>query len=142
MKINHVLVLTKDIKAMTSFLTNIMGLSTGYRPPFPFAGEWLYSEEKPLIHLAQVGDDLDKNGAIAHVALEGENYYRLISILHEHSIEYSEKDVPLSDERQVFVLGPDNLTIEVVFPLSSVGEKSRPYIDAGIKQIQINERAH
>ena len=142
MKINHVLVLTRDIKKMTAFWTDVIGLNTGYRPPFPFAGEWLYSEEKTLIHVAQANDHLDKNGAIAHVALEGDNYNQLIATLHEHAIKYFEKDVPLSAERQVFVLGPDELTIEIIFPLSSVDEKSHPYADTGIKQIQINERTH
>ena len=83
---------------MTAFWTNVIGLNTGYRPPFPFPGEWLYSEEKPLIHVAQANDNLDKNGAIAHVALEGENYNQLIATLHEHAIKYFEKDVPLSAE--------------------------------------------
>lgn len=138
MKINHVLVLAQDIKKMTSFWTSILGLTNGYRPPFPFAGAWLYSEKQPLIHVAQVDEVVDKNGAISHVALEGDNYPNLISNLRDYAVNYAERDVPLTGERQVFVQGPDGLTVEMIYPLDTVEALEQPYNDTGIKQVQMH----
>ena len=53
MNINHVLVLTTDLRAMECFWVDLIGLHEGDRPPFPFNGLWLYSDDNPLIHIAE-----------------------------------------------------------------------------------------
>lgn len=118
MKLNHNLVLTRDADAMIHFWTDVIGLTIGERPPFPFKGAWLYSEGKPLIHIAEQPDLNPYGGALAHVALEGAAYQELISNLIKTATDYSEKNVPVSGERQVFVKGPDGLVVEMQFPLS------------------------
>ena len=84
MKLNHILVLTADLSAMKYFWTKIVGLHVGDRPPFPFKGVWIYSDEKPLIHIAERATSEFGNGA----------------------------------ERQVFIVGPDGLIVEMLFPLN------------------------
>lgn len=127
MKLNHNLVLTTDLEAMNHFWTKAIGLTLGDRPPFPFKGEWFYSEDKPLIHVAEQTNINPQGGAIAHLALEGGDYQTLITTLKEFGYNYSEKDVPLSGERQVFVAGPDGLIVEMMFPLGSADEVEHPY---------------
>lgn len=117
MNINHVLVLTTDLHIMTDFWTKVIGFHVGERPPFPFDGVWVYSNDKPLIHIAKISSTFE-NGAIAHVALEGADYIILINRLNESPYSYTEKIVPLSKERQVFIAGPNNLTVEMLFPLN------------------------
>lgn len=118
MKINHVLVLTTNLKAMECFWTRLIGLQVGERPPFPFNGLWIYSDDRPLIHIAeQATSDFD-NGTIAHVALEGANYKALLERLGKSTYDYTEKVVPLSDELQVFIVGPDGLIVEMLFQLN------------------------
>ena len=120
MNINHVLVLTTDLKKMECFWTELIGLRVGERPPFPFNGLWLYSDDKPLIHIAeQAASDFGK-GAIAHVSLEGSDYKALLERLGKNPYVYTEKVVPLSGERQVFIVGPDGLIVEMLFPLNEL----------------------
>ena len=127
MKLNHILVLTTDLEIMSHFWTEVIGLSLGDRPPFPFKGAWFYSEGKPLIHVAEQNNINSNGGAIAHLALEGADYQILISTLKMHDVSYTEKDVPLSGERQVFVSGPDGLIVEMMFPLGESDNEAHPY---------------
>lgn len=118
MKLNHVLVLTTNLKAMECFWTKLIGLQVGERPPFPFNGLWIYSDDRPLIHVAEQTASAFGNGAIAHVALEGADYKALLERLGKSTYVYTEKVVPLSGERQVFIVGPDGLIVEMLFPLN------------------------
>jgi lactoylglutathione lyase len=126
MKLNHSLILTTDLEAMNLFWTKAIGLTIGDRPPFPFKGEWFYSEGKPLIHIAEQNNIDPQGGAIAHVALEGGNYNTLIYDLKRYNYKYTEKDVPVSGEHQVFVAGPDGLMVEMIFPLGTSDDKAHP----------------
>ena len=118
MNINHILVLTTDLKAMESFWIKLIGLQVGERPAFPFYGIWIYSNDRPLIHIAEQATADFGNGAIAHVALEGSNYKALLERLCKSTYVYTEKMVPLSGELQVFIIGPDGLIVEMLFPLN------------------------
>lgn len=127
MKLNHVLVRSNDLNAMSHFWTEIIGLESGQRPPFLFHGAWFYSGGQPLVHVVS-----DKNtdalpGAIAHVAFEGTDYKALITRLNHNDWDYVENDVPLTGERQVFVRGPDGVTTEMLFPLGTTNNESHPY---------------
>ena len=124
MQINHVLVLTNDLEAMTYFWTELIGLEIGERPPFPFDGVWIYDDNKPLIHIAEQPVESLSHGPIAHVAIEGANYAKLMARLNQHTHNYIEKDVPLTGERQVFISGPNGLTLEMLFPLSTHNTKN------------------
>ena len=127
MKINHVLVQTTDLNAMTEFFIQVTGLKEGFRPSFPFRGTWLYSNDKPILHpdeitVNQAQDDYlgvrssDVGvGAFDHVALEGADYSALINRLHGFGIAYTERTVPLTKEHQVFMVGPDNVKVEMIF---------------------------
>lgn len=117
MKLNHVLVLTTNLKKMECFWTELIGLRVGERPPFPFNGLWLYSDEQPLVHIAEQPYSAFGDGSIAHVALEGAHYSALLERLNNSIYTYTEKVVPQSCERQVFITGPDRLTVEMLFPL-------------------------
>lgn len=116
MKLNHILVLTTDLSAMECFWTELIGLHVGERPPFPFNGVWVYSNNKLLVHIAEQPYSTFRNGSIAHVALEGANYNVLLERLGNNTYAYTEKVVPLSNERQIFIIGPDGLTVEILFP--------------------------
>jgi lactoylglutathione lyase len=127
MKLNHVLVLTSDLQAMRAFWLNVIGLHEGWRPDFPFAGLWLYFDETPLIHIAEQQGATFSYGALSHVALEGANYKELLSRCQQFNQTYTEKDVPESGERQVFLSGPDGLTVEMLFLLQSSNNVDSDY---------------
>ncbi len=120
MKLNHVLVLTSNLKVMENFWTKVIGLEVGERPPFPFDGLWLYSEGTPFVHVAKQKEASFGHGSIAHLAFEGADYKELILRLKQSKHPYTEKNVPLSGERQVFIAGPDGVTVEMLFSLNEL----------------------
>ncbi|ABC28064.1 Lactoylglutathione lyase [Hahella chejuensis KCTC 2396] len=134
MYINHVLIRSKDLTAMTTFLVEVIGLRNGDRPGFRFPGAWLYSDDRPIVHLvgadasdeeqaAYLGDNaLEGRGAIDHVALAGADYEQLLTRLRHHGATYNERTVPASREHQVFVEGPEGLKLELLF-----AEDKTPY---------------
>lgn len=124
MKLNHVLVHTTNLRNMTLFWTDVIGFQPGPRPPFPFRGTWMYSDDQPLVHIAEDRNSGTDRGPIAHVAIEGANYRSLMTALNQQDVDYEEKYVPLSGEHQVFVSGPDELTVEMLFPLPTTNDQS------------------
>ncbi len=127
MKLNHLFIISSDMKAMSHFWTDVIGLTEGKRPSFPFKGAWFYSEGKPLIHLAEQKDFQFETGSIAHVAFEGANYTSLINTLQHQHHPYTEKDVPMTRERQVFISGPDGITVEMLFPQQDLSKPQHAY---------------
>jgi len=127
MKLNHILVLTSDLKSMENFWTKVIGLSVGERPPFPFDGLWLYSDDTPFVHVAEQRNAPFGHGSIAHLAFEGADYNRLMLRLKQSQHPYTEKDVPLSGERQVFISGPDGVTVEMMFSLDKMSARLKTH---------------
>jgi lactoylglutathione lyase len=87
---------------MISFFEQVLELKNGKRPPFSFAGAWLWADDKPLVHLSEA-DPVDKGqldylggkkmnndsgtGIIDHVAFSGQDYNNRRAILpHEIAI--------------------------------------------------------
>jgi lactoylglutathione lyase len=129
MQINHVLIRTKNLEVMSDFFVKIVGLEVGFRPPFSFEGAWLYSENKPCIHLSLM-DETDEEqlkylkrnasegmGIIDHIAFQGADYDDLIRRLSTQGVHYSNREIPLTKERQVFIEGPEELIVEMLFDI-------------------------
>ena len=114
MQINHVLIRATNLAAMTAFWIDVIGLKPGDRPPFRSPGAWIYSNGRPLIHIIEV-DQVNADGSLDHVALEGADYKALISRLEQHGADFRETSVPATGDRQVFVVGPDHLKVELLF---------------------------
>ncbi len=55
-KMEHYLVLTKDIDATRDFYCRVLGMKDGFRPPLGFPGYWLYLGETPVHPHRGVGD--------------------------------------------------------------------------------------
>lgn len=126
MNINHILIQTSDLSRMTQFIEKVVGLRVGVRPPFRFTGAWMYYEERPLLHIVEADANsaqsdylgtqkLGDGGVVDHIAFEGDDYAQLIKRLTSANIDYVERTVPLFQEHQVFVTGPDSLKLEIIF---------------------------
>ncbi len=117
MKLNHVQVITTDLEASEAFWTGIIGLDTGYRPPFDFPGAWYYADGMPAIHLV-LRDEVGKAGAVDHVALEFDagEYAGTRQRLDDAGLDYRNTVVPGRGDRQMFVIGPDGIRVELLFP--------------------------
>jgi catechol 2,3-dioxygenase-like lactoylglutathione lyase family enzyme len=129
MRLDHFTIRTSDLDATRDFFTEVVGLTVGDRPPFPFPGHWLYGSGQPIVHLVGVepgrsyvdghGDtgepDQAGTGAVDHLAFRGDDYAATLARLAAHGCDYSERTVPGRGIRQIFVRGPHRLIVELVF---------------------------
>ena len=125
LRLDHVLILARDLNLTASFLRAAAGLADGPRPAFPFAGHWLYAGGRPLIHLAGAADPANAGylgapqtcgSAVDHIAFSGAGRDGLVARLTQQGIAFFEREVPETGERQIFVPGPDGLKLEFLFP--------------------------
>lgn len=117
--LDHYNITTADAEESAKFYVEVLGMRIGDRPPFPFPGAWLYSDDKPVLHLSQREPDKvpDGKGRFDHIAFVASGYGEMKSNLDEHGVEYLERTVPGEGrgQTQIFVQTPDKVTIELVF---------------------------
>ena len=127
MKLDHATIVTPDCEPMRRFFTDVAGMTIGPRPPFGIGGCWLYLNGTPVVHLVESGSVLAAPAGgraatrIDHIALrvtDEAEWQTLLARLHEHAVPFSEADVPVSRERQVFVQLAPGVVVEFVIQLS------------------------
>ncbi len=114
--LEHYTVNTDDVDATVAFYEEVLGLSTGPRPPFEFPGAWIYCGDIPVVHL--IGDktlEERDTGTLDHVAFRGSGVVDFVANLDKLGIPYRERDVPATDLHQVFVDDQNGVTIEINF---------------------------
>lgn len=127
-RFDHINILTGDIDAARDFFVSVLGVAPGPRPPFRSPGHWLYHDGVAMIHISDASnheqthvDDfgaVETNGrraAVDHVAFRCEGYRETTERLRASSIAFHEATVPAAADRQVFVDGPDGITLELIF---------------------------
>ena len=129
----HYAVRTADLAASRRFYVEVLGLRAGYRPPFPFPGEWLYLDDDEtgfgVVHLigeARGGDDAVRgylgarcgepgSGALDHLAFLACDWPAMRRRLEAHATPFTERVVPELGLRQVFVRDPAGVVVELNF---------------------------
>lgn len=120
-RLAHYLVLAQDLEATRAFYTAVLGLEVGPRPPFGFAGYWLYADGVDCVHLADAAQREDSSpvtvargsGALDHVAFAGNGLARMLERLREHAVPVRRRTVPDQGLKQLFVTDPNGITIEL-----------------------------
>lgn len=131
LEMDHILIRTANVDGMIGFFEKALALNNGSRPPFPFPGAWLWSDDRPLVHLSKADPIVERQwnysgagkktlpqsgtGIIDHIAFSGADYPALIERLQHHRINYFETTVPSTAIRQVFIEGPEGLRVEIQF---------------------------
>jgi catechol 2,3-dioxygenase-like lactoylglutathione lyase family enzyme len=128
----HCSIRTDKLAETRRFYIDVLGLSEGPRPNFPFPGVWLYLGDKDVIHI--VGIDPDDpaglegylggrqggggsdTGSIDHVAFVARNVSEIKTRLEGNAISFRQRTVPGMDLEQIFVVDPNGVTIELNFP--------------------------
>lgn len=140
-RLDHYSIRTTDLEATRRFYTEVVGLSVGPRPSFPFPGLWLYTSEEEkqanhaVVHVVGIdpndpsglvdylGDrdtgTLEGGGAVDHVAFWCSDLPGLRARLRAGGIEFRERTVPTLALHQVFLEDPSGVTLELNF---SAGE--------------------
>ena len=123
----HFMVLAKDLEKTRAFYCDVLGLRTGPRPAFPFNGLWIYAGDVACVHVAERAsyDDMSGSaanasdsyshggGSIDHIAFAATDFDELVASFTRHGLKYRACHVPGKDLRQLFVLDPDGIQIEI-----------------------------
>ncbi len=117
MHLDHINIVTPELKATTAFFTDVLGLRNGFRPDFNFPGAWLYGsdDDTALVHLVEGDIGSGPTGALDHVAFRGTDMTSLTNTLNARDIAYTSRTVPTTGGKQVFFTAPFGLKIEVNF---------------------------
>jgi catechol 2,3-dioxygenase-like lactoylglutathione lyase family enzyme len=133
---NHLSKETENVDEMVRFYTKVMGFRRIKRPPFPFAGAWLFMPPSTALHIIEKDPSVDlpegpcaavkkmgnwqevaKNPASLkrghHMAFRTEDLALTMELLKEYGIKFAENVVPQTGQRQLFFFDPDGNGIEI-----------------------------
>lgn len=115
--LDHITVITKDLKKTKDFYVNILGMNIDYnRPPFKFDGIWLSLNKRAVVHVV-VKDEhiIDENllPTLDHVAFRAKDLKNIKLNLKKNSISYEEKVTPDNKISQIFLKDPNGIKIEI-----------------------------
>jgi catechol 2,3-dioxygenase-like lactoylglutathione lyase family enzyme len=139
--INHFSIRTTDLEASRRFYADVLGLTVGPRPAFPFPGLWMYrgdhgdvanavvhiigtdrTEEKGLDDYLGERDEtnLRGTGTIDHVAFFADGLSAMLEHLRSRSVAYRQRTVPSIGLHQVFLDDPNGCVIELNYAATEV----------------------
>ena len=139
--INHFSIRTTDLEASRRFYADVLGLTVGPRPAFPFPGLWMYRGDhgdvaNAVVHI--IGTDrteeaglddylgerdetkLRGTGSIDHVAFFADGLSTMLAHLQASGVEFRQRTVPSIGLHQLFLDDPNGCMIELNFPASEV----------------------
>ena len=113
--LDHINIGTSRLAETRAFFKDVLGLTEGWRPPFPFGGAWLYAGERAVVHLVELAADKAESSAAAldHVAFNIDDYDGALARMKAMGIACREVDVPGSAIRQIFIRDPNGVNIEL-----------------------------
>jgi catechol 2,3-dioxygenase-like lactoylglutathione lyase family enzyme len=121
--LDHVNIRTADLAATKRLFVDVLGLSEGWRPPFPFPGAWLYAGDKDVVHLVEVGAPAaaSDGSALDHFAFDIADYDEVLKRVEATGLQFRATATPGTSVRQIFVRDPNGVTVE----LNWKGERPR-----------------
>ncbi len=118
--LHHLAVPSQDVPAAVSFYENVLGFRSIPRPPFSFAGAWLWHESSGLqLHIIQHPSAAGRgpiDTLAQHFAMAVSDLDQVEASLSRHQIEYR-RQVNAGGFQQIFFQDPDGNTIELgIYP--------------------------
>ena len=106
---------------LRDFYRDVVGLTVGERPPFRRFGYWLYSGERPVLHLSLADEGEERPTAVntfAHAAFNCTGRVEFERRLKSLGIAYRTAQVPQLHLAQLFFRDPAGNGIELQFDAS------------------------
>jgi len=124
-RLDHVNIRTTQLETMTQWYADILGLSIGPRPNFPFTGAWLYAGDIAIVHLIAI-DDTKAMGSEAslkleHFALRASGMKAFEAKLKAKNEPYRRGNISEFGLAQFNIWDPDGNHIHVDFVLNEKG---------------------
>ena len=106
------------LEKVRDFYCAVLKLEDGFRPGFSDRGFWLYSDDKPLIHLSERSGRSESHqpGYLDHVAFRSSGLGTMKDRLASHGIEYRSGYIQEFNMTQLFFTDPAGTGLEVNFP--------------------------
>ena len=135
--LNHFSIRTTDLDASRHFYADVLGLSAGPRPEFPFPGLWMYRGDhadmaNAVVHIIGIdrtdpqglkqylGDraeaSLTGSGAVDHIAFYADGLAAMLAHLRARGVPFRERSVPSVGLHQLFLDDPCGVMIELNYP--------------------------
>lgn len=113
--LDHINIGTDRLAATTAFFREVLGLTEGWRPNFPFGGVWLYAGETAVVHLVELEAPRGPSRASSmdHVAFRIDDYDACLGRLDAAGIAYRTLDIPDTQIRQIFITDLNGVSIEL-----------------------------
>lgn len=121
--LDHVNIRTADLAVAKRLFVEVLGLTEGWRPTFPFPGAWLYAGEKDVVHLVEVAAPAGPSdgAALDHFAFDISDYETALRKVEATGLAFRATTTPGTSVKQIFVRDPNGVTIE----LNWKGERPR-----------------
>jgi len=132
--INHFSIRTTDLEASRRFYADVLGLTVGPRPAFPFPGIWMYRGDhgdvaNAVVHIIGIDNaeakgldnylgerdekTLHGTGSIDHIAFFADGLAAMLEHLRSAGVEFRQRTVPSIGLHQVFLDDPNGCVIEL-----------------------------
>jgi catechol 2,3-dioxygenase-like lactoylglutathione lyase family enzyme len=113
--LDHVNIRTTELAKTRAFFTEVLGLTVGWRPDFPFGGAWLYAGEKDVVHLVEVSTAgaATRGSSLDHFAFAIDDFEDAQRRLDAAGLTYELSAAPNGGIRQLFVTELNGVTIEL-----------------------------
>jgi len=135
--LNHFSIRTLDMESTRRFYVDVLGLTVGPRPDFPFPGLWLYRGDhaevgNAVVHV--IGMDandpaglknylgerdvssLSGSGSVDHIAFFADGLTALLAYSKTLGLAPRERTVPSIGLHQLFFDDPNGVVIELNYP--------------------------
>jgi catechol-2,3-dioxygenase len=120
MKIDHINLRGSAtlLQELRCFYCDLLGLEEGPRPDFGSRGHWLYSGDRPIVHLSVAAGDSPQPGFthLDHVAFQAAGLAEFTNRLERSGVAYRRHFIPELAMTQLFLEDPAGTGIEVNFP--------------------------
>ena len=139
--LNHFSIRTTALEASRRFYADVLGLSVGPRPPFPFPGLWMYrgphdDMANAVVHLIGLDPQdpagleqylggrgttaLVGSGAVDHIAFFADGLAAMRTHLKAQGVSCRERTVPDIGLHQMFLEDPSGVVIELNYPATEL----------------------
>ena len=125
--LDHFNIRTRKLADTVQFYQDILGLTKGDRPNFPFPGAWMYSEGKAVVHLVDISPTQEQqkpdSGVVHHVAFASRDFAGMKQRLQSRGMKFDVRQVPGGELWQIFVHDPNGVMIELNYEAAKEAAK-------------------
>ncbi len=114
--LDHITIITKNLKTTVSFYTNVLGMKIDKkRPPFNFDGAWLSLNNRAVVHVIVDNNHIaDSNKpTLDHIAFKAHDINLIKNNLNKYNLKYLEKVTPDNKIIQIFITDPNGIKLEL-----------------------------